>query len=72
MRLTPIQKAVKKVGGVSELASRLGVTYQAVQQWVEAGRVPAERALAVEAATAGEITRHKLRPDIYPEEARAA
>lgn len=68
MRMTPIQKAIQHAGGVSALAANIGVTYQAIQQWEKAGRVPAERAIQIERATDGEVTRHELRPDLYPEE----
>lgn len=68
MRMTPIQKAIQHAGGVSALAARMGVTYQAIQQWEKTGRVPAERAIELERATDGEVTRHELRPDLYPEE----
>ncbi len=30
-----------------------------------AGRVPAERVLAIEAATHGKVTRYDLRPDVF-------
>lgn len=53
--------AKKAVGGSSELGRRLGVTSQAVSQW---RRVPAERVLDVERATG--VSRHQLRPDLYP------
>lgn len=72
VRLSPIQKAIKQVGGISALAARLGVSYQAIQQWEKSGRIPAERVLEVEKATEGLVTRHQLRPDLYPSEARAA
>lgn len=45
----------------ADLARYLGVTRGAVAKWK---RVPAERVLAVEAFTG--ISRHILRPDIYP------
>lgn len=66
MESEPIQKAVEKAGGVNALARLTGVSYQAVQQWVKSRRVPAERVLIIESATG--ITRHALRPDIYPEQ----
>lgn len=70
--MSAIQKAIEHVGGVSALAGRLGVSYQAVQQWERAGRVPAERALEVERATNGEVTRQQLRPDLYPKDRAAS
>lgn len=62
---TPIQKAIESAGGLNCLARSLGVSYQAIQQW---DRVPAERVLAVEQASG--VSRHELRPDIYPPELR--
>ena len=46
------------------LATGLGVTAGAVSQW---DRVPAGRVLDVERLTG--ISRHDLRPDLYPPEA---
>lgn len=63
---TAIGRAVEYVGGQQALAEKIGVRYQAVQKWLRAKRVPAERVLAVEAATKGVVSRHELRPDIYP------
>jgi len=49
-----------------ELADRLGVTQGVISQWV-VGRapVPPERAVAIERATRGEVTRLELRPDVF-------
>jgi Putative antitoxin of bacterial toxin-antitoxin system, YdaS/YdaT len=48
-------------GTRKKLAVILGVTPGAISQWK---RVPAERVLDVERATG--VSRHTLRPDIYP------
>ena len=45
------------------LAASLGVFPSAISQWQ---RVPVERVLEVERLTG--ISRHELRPDIYPRE----
>ncbi len=68
---TPIEQAVEHAGGQQALAEKVGVRYQAVQKWIRAKRVPAERVLAIEEATGGAVSRHDLRPDIYPRESRA-
>jgi DNA-binding transcriptional regulator YdaS (Cro superfamily) len=47
----------------SELARRLGIRPQSVQQWVQARRIPAERVVDVEKATG--VPRSLLRPDLY-------
>lgn len=64
-----LREAVKTTG-YKVLAARLGVRYQAIQNWIKVGRVPAERVIPVEKVTG--IPRETLRPDIYPPEDRAA
>lgn len=65
MNKTPLQKAVELVGSY-RLATAIGVKPPTVFSWLRSkgGQVPAKRVLAVEAATG--ISRHELRPDIYP------
>jgi DNA-binding transcriptional regulator YdaS (Cro superfamily) len=67
MEELPICKAAKAAGGQSALARILKVTPQAVQKMCASGRVPAERVLEIEKATG--VSRHELRPDIYPQAA---
>ena len=69
--MTPIQRAVTLVGGQSALARALEPppTPQAVQKWCATGKVPVSRVLGIEALTGGRVTRHELRPDIYPDAA---
>lgn len=56
----------KKRGRQSLLASRLGVTPVLVHQWAQSKRkVPAERCLAIEEASKGDVTRYELRPDVF-------
>lgn len=57
-------------GGLGPVAEKVGVRYQAIQQWLKRGKVPAERVIAMEQATG--ISRHELRPDIYPDDRKAA
>jgi DNA-binding transcriptional regulator YdaS (Cro superfamily) len=59
-----IERAFQILGSQLALAVRLGVTPQAVVKWKR--RVPSERVLDIEAATGGQVTRHDLRPDLYP------
>lgn len=66
--MSAIKKAISIVGSQSGLAQKLDITPQAVQQWVASGCVPVRRAIAIESLTGGQVTRHELRPDIYPEE----
>ena len=65
-------RALEAAGGQAALARAVGVSQPSVWHWVhKSKRVPAEYALAVEGATG--VSRHDLRPDLYPrDEARAA
>ena len=66
-----LEQAIMRSGSQTALASLLGISQQAVSGWVLKGRrLPAEHVLKVEAATG--ISRHDLRPDIYPREASPA
>lgn len=63
--MNPIAIAVEKLGaGQAGIARLLGVTPQAVNQWVTGNRpVPPRHVLAIEAATG--VSRHQLRPDVF-------
>jgi DNA-binding transcriptional regulator YdaS (Cro superfamily) len=54
-----VQLAIDAAGNASELARRLGVKVQSIQQWK---RVPDDRVLDVERVTG--VPREKLRPDL--------
>ncbi len=60
MRDDGLEEAISAVGGVSELARRLGISQPSVSNW---NRIPADRVLSVEAATG--IARGILRPDLF-------
>lgn len=62
-----IRKAVRLAGSQSALARKLGLSPQAVQKWCSTGEVPDRKVLGVEAAVSGAVSRHELRPDLYPE-----
>ena len=72
MEMTPtpfeaLQLAVEEAGSQSELARICEITQPAVWKWLQSTkRVPAEYVLRIEAATG--VSRHHLRPDIYPVE----
>lgn len=72
--MTPLDQAISAAGSMSELARRLDLTFQHIQQWRRVGQVPAERVLQVEAAIQGQVSRHDLRPDVFgpAPEAKAA
>lgn len=56
-----LRLAVEKCGSEAELARRIGVTGQAINQWKVA---PPLRVLDIERASG--VSRHLLRPDLYP------
>lgn len=64
--LHPIDKAASILGSQVALASFLGVTKAAVNQWKTEGRqVPPKHCPQIERATGGQVTRQDLRPDDY-------
>jgi TorA maturation chaperone TorD len=62
MRDTGLDEAIRVAGGVGALARKIGISQPSVSNW---SRIPAERVLAVEAATG--VDRSVLRPDLYSE-----
>lgn len=67
MQITILQKVIERAGSQRKLAQALGITDSAVSQWA---RVPTSRVLDIERLTG--ISRHDLRPDIYPRDQEAA
>lgn len=63
--------AVEKAGGQSAFARMHGVSQPTVWAWLKQGKpLPAEYVLKTEAETG--VSRHDLRPDLYPRDAAAA
>lgn len=63
-----LSRAIAIVGGQTQLARLLGVKQANVWHWLnKAERVPGEYVLAIEKATGAQVTRHQLRPDLYPD-----
>ena len=61
-----LERAVEIAGGQSALARKLGLKQANVWHWLNrAEHVPAEQAIAIEAATGGAVTRAELRPDLF-------
>lgn len=67
MKNTALQKAIEICGSQGVLAERIETTQATVSRWAKS-RVSAEYVIAIESATAGQVTRHQLRPDLYPQE----
>jgi DNA-binding transcriptional regulator YdaS (Cro superfamily) len=70
-----LKKAVELVKGQAEMARKLSelmetpVRQQHVWNWLNRdAELPAEYVIPMERATAGKVSRHDLRPDLYPRE----
>lgn len=60
-----LERAIASVGSQAAMGRLCGVSQPAVSLWVRRQKaLPAEHVLKVEAATG--ISRHDLRPDLYP------
>lgn len=60
-----LERAIEQIGSQRALARLLNISQQAVSGWVKRrSPLPPKHVLAVEIATG--ISRHELRPDIYP------
>lgn len=60
----PLQKAIDQVGSQTKLAQMIGKTQGHISKWLERKHIPAECVIPIENATG--ISRHELRPDLYP------
>lgn len=67
MSIDAITSAAEAAGSQTALAKTLGCTPQNVQWMCSTGNVPAKHVLKIESATG--VSRHQLRPDLYPEAA---
>ena len=76
--LKALQRAIDLLGSQAELAKAISskdrpIKQQHIWNWINRDkRIPAEAVIPIETATKGHVTRHELRPDIYPAEAKAA
>lgn len=57
---TALKKAIKKAGGQSALARKLGISQQSIQQWVV---VPLKRVKQVSEITG--VPREELAPELF-------
>jgi DNA-binding transcriptional regulator YdaS (Cro superfamily) len=62
-----IEQAASLAGSERKLAAAAGVSQNAIWAAKRKGTVTAELAVAIEAGTAGKITRQQLRPDLFPQ-----
>lgn len=61
-----IKKAVDKAGKAGAVAKAMGISRISVYEWIEKGRVPPDRVLALAELTEWEFTPHMLAPERYP------
>lgn len=67
MQINALERAIGMAGSQAELARRIGKKQAHVWNWLHRDkRVPADMVLKIESATGGEVSRHELRPDLYP------
>jgi DNA-binding transcriptional regulator YdaS (Cro superfamily) len=60
-----LEKAIEIVGSQRALAESLGVSLQAVNQWVNGKRpIPPKRAFDIQKLTGGRVRAASLRPDL--------
>lgn len=54
----------------ADFAEKLGVTQSLISQWLQGHvRITAERAVQIEKATGGLVSRSELRPDLFAKDA---
>jgi DNA-binding transcriptional regulator YdaS (Cro superfamily) len=60
-----LDRAIKLAGSVNKLAKAVGYTQNAVWKAKDCGRITAELAIRIEAATGGKVTREQLAPQVF-------
>lgn len=66
-----LRQAKSILGSEAAVAAAVGVKQPSVNHILNNGKkVPAEWCIPIERATDGKITRHALRPDLYPDDER--
>lgn len=65
-----LQAAIAIAGSEAKLGKLVEKSQNAIWSAKRKGRVSAELAAAIDRATNGAVSRQKLRPDLYPPEAR--
>lgn len=63
--MNAVEHAVQILGTQTALAKACDQHPQAISRWIRTGKVPAHHCKAIETATAGRVTCHDLRPDIF-------
>lgn len=67
MSIKALEKAIDLAGGQSALGRMIGKDQRTIWAWINTTqKVPAEDVIKIESAVDGKVTRHDLRPDVYP------
>ena len=61
-----LEKAIATAGSATKLGQAIGVSGDRVRMWKHRHSLPVQFVLKIERATG--VSRHELRPDIYPKE----
>jgi DNA-binding transcriptional regulator YdaS (Cro superfamily) len=60
-------RALELLGTQQAMADAIGIKQQTVSEVIRGGgAAPAKWCIPLEIATGGKVTRHQLRPDLYP------
>ena len=66
--ITPIERAITQLGGLSAFASAVGVKPPTVVEWRKNIRpIPPKRCVSIERLTGYKVTRQEIRPDDWQE-----
>jgi len=68
--ITALKKAIEIAGAQTHLAKAIGCNQQNISLWLKTGKISPSKVIAIEKVTG--VSRHTLRPDIYPPEDKAA
>lgn len=69
---TPLARARKCFASQKAMADALDISQQSVSEALKRGKAPPGWCIALERATGGKVTRHELRPDLYPVESSSS
>ena len=58
-------RAIEIIGTQRALAKKCGATQQHVWNWMQSGKVPVNRAIQIEVATNGAVTKEELNPEFF-------
>lgn len=69
INVTTLEKLWYIFGSQAAVGKVCGISKQAVCKWAQ---IPVDHVLLLEQKCGGQITRHEMRPDIYPKDEKGA